>query len=106
MVTEKGIFGIDTKKPFALYGSFTGGPDSPVVLMLLIADEKAFLEQLAVYNIKAEKDGDVYKAADLPIPAPIPVTLYFRFTDGYAYITANEKGNIAPAKLPKPAAVG
>jgi hypothetical protein len=103
MVTEKGLFGIDVKKPFALYGTFTGGPDSPVVLMLPIADEKAFLEQLAVYNVKAEKDGDVYKAADLPIPSPVPVTLYFRFTDGYAYITANEKGNIAKAKLQKPA---
>src|SRR5262245_13362492 len=103
---DSGLAGIDMKRPFALYGDISPGlQDSPVVLLVPIADEKAFLSFLEGQNIKAEKDKDgVYTVDSIPM-VPVPVTAYFRFANKYAYITAMEKGNIAEKKLLKPETV-
>ncbi len=98
--------GIDVKRPFALYGDISPGlQDSPVVLLIPIADEKAFVGLLDGFGIKAEKDKDgVYTIDNIP-GAPIPVTVYFRFANKYAYVSVMEKGNIAEKKLLKPEVV-
>jgi hypothetical protein len=103
---DAGLGGIDMKRPFALYGDISPGlQDSPVVLLVPIADPKAFVSFLEGVNIKPEKGkDDVYTIDNIP-GAPIPVTVYFRFANKYAYITAMEKGNIAEKKLLKPEAV-
>ena len=101
-----GLGGIDQTRPFALYGDISPGlQDSPVVLLVPIADEKAFVAFLESVNVKAEKGkDDVYTIDTIP-GVPIPVTVYFRFVHKYAYITVMEKGNIADKKLLKPEAI-
>jgi len=100
---EKGLGGIDTKRPFALYGTFTPGvQDSPLVLLVPIADEKAFIDFLGNYNIKAEKDKDgVYTIDSIP-GVPIPISAYFRVENKYAYLTVMDKANIDKSKLLAP----
>jgi len=103
-VAQAFLGGIDTKRPIAMYGDVTAGlQDSPVVILIPISDEKAFLELLNdKAQIKPEKDKDgVYTIDNIP-NLPAPVTLYFRFAHKYAYITAMEKGNIELKKLLKP----
>src|SRR5579864_2619389 len=100
----KGSIGIDTERPFALYGSFDKDniQGSPTVLLIPIADEKAFVEFLGSRDIKAEKGKDgVYTIEQIPM-VPIPVTLYFRVENKYAYVTAIEKSNIDKSKLLAP----
>jgi hypothetical protein len=101
--SEQGLGGIDTTKPIGLYGRLTDDvQNSPIMVMLPIVDEKAFLQFLGNFEIKAEKDKDgVYTVENIP-NAPLPVTLYFRFANKYCYITINEKDNIAKSKLPDP----
>ena len=101
--SEQGLGGIDTKKPMGMYGRLTDDvQNSPLLVMLPIVDEKAFLQFLGNFEIKAEKDKDgVYTVENIP-NAPLPVTLYFRFANNYCYITINEKENIAKSKLPDP----
>ncbi|HEV3145219.1 MAG TPA: hypothetical protein VGZ47_15115 [Gemmataceae bacterium] len=101
---KEGFNGIDTKRPFAVYGSFD--PNNPlggtVVALIPIADEKAFVGLLGNYNVKAEKGSDgVYTVDNIP-GAPIPVSLYFRVENKYAYVTAMEKSNIDKNKLLAP----
>ncbi len=106
MVGKNGLEGIDTKKPLALYGRI--GPnvaDSEVVLMVPIADEKAFLALLERTEIKAEKNKDgVYTASGDKLKE-LKQTVYFRFANGYAYITFNDAGFIAKDKVLLPAQV-
>jgi hypothetical protein len=101
---EQGLGGIDTKRPFAFYGSFDKDnlQGSPAVLLIPIADEKAFVDFLGNYNIKADKGKDgVYTIDQIP-NVPIPVSLYFRVENKYAYVTAMEKSNIDKSKLLAP----
>ncbi len=103
---KEGLGGIDMKRPIGLYASITPGlQDSPVVILLPIASEKAFVEFLGNYEIKPKKGDDgVYTIENIP-NVPIPVALYFRFANKYAYVTAMEKGNIDKKKLLDPAKV-
>ena len=101
--TENGLGGIDTKRPLAAFVDISGGQlqPPPVVLLIPIADEKTFLDFLGNFQIKAEKGKDgVYTLSE--IPAPIPYTIYFRFAHKYAYVTLDDKENIAEKKIPKP----
>jgi hypothetical protein len=103
---DQGLGGIDMKRPIGLYGSFSENPEqSPVVILLPIADEKAFLQFLGNFEIKPEKGDDgIYTVGNIP-NVPIPLTLYFRFENKYAYITANDKANIDKKKLLAPSKV-
>src|SRR5438309_11048906 len=55
--------GIDSQRPFGLYGKLGpgGAEDSEAVLMLPVADEKAFLDTLEKLNLKAARgEGGLY----------------------------------------------
>src|SRR5262245_57417550 len=56
----KGLEGVDPKKPIGLYGTLgtKGLADSHGVLLLPIADEKAFLKMLENLDLKPEKGKD------------------------------------------------
>src|SRR6059058_3199935 len=59
---EKGIEGLDPKKPLGLYAYLgSAGIDSQVVLMLPIADQKAFLDRLDAFGIKAKENKGPYE---------------------------------------------
>jgi hypothetical protein len=101
---DKGLEGIDPKKPIGAYGwvgSF--GIDSKVVLLVPIADKKAFLDLLSdTLDVKPEKGDDgVYTMNVDKVPAPV----YFRFTDNYAYVTVRDKEVLDKDKLLAPALV-
>jgi hypothetical protein len=103
---KSALDGIDTKKPIAIYGNVGGGlADSQVVVMLPIADEKAFLGLLQRFQITAEKDRDgVYKVGNDALNSTNQ-NVYFRFANNYAYATLNDAKNIAKEKLLLPAQV-
>lgn len=101
---KTGVFGLDTQSPIGFYG--TVGPqgfDSSAVLMIPVADDKAFVGLLGLLGITPKRDDDVYsfEASIQGINAPV----YFRFANGYAYVTALSRGAIAPKALLAPAAV-
>jgi hypothetical protein len=105
-----GLYGIDVKRPIGLYATITAGlTDSSAVLLIPIANEKAFLEFLESPQLmlKPKKDDDgVYAIENLPIPnLPVAVPGFFRFENKYMYFTAMEKGNIDKKKLLDPAKV-
>jgi hypothetical protein len=102
-VGPKGLEGIDTRRPFGAYlrvGEDLN--DSAGVIMIPIADERAFLGLLENLNAKAEKGNDgLY---NLQIDA-VPVPVAFRFANKYAYVTAQNLGGIDKDKLLEPARV-
>ncbi len=101
---KKGIEGLDVKGPIGLYAILTPEvTSSPVVGLIPVADEETVLAALkarAMLEVKKGKDG-VYETT----PPNSPVTVFFRFANGYAYITANDAENIALKGLPKPDAI-
>jgi hypothetical protein len=99
----KGLAGVDTTKPMGLYGYLgPGGIDSQAVVLLPIADEKAFLDKLESFGLKAEKgEGDLWKLDFDKIPFPI----YFRFANEYVYVTVRDQEVLEKGKLLDPATV-
>jgi hypothetical protein len=97
MMGPKGLEGIDTKKPLGFYGTVgPNGIDSTGIVLVPIADEKAFLALLERLDLKTEKAaGGLYSFS----PPRVPVTVYFRFANGYLYGTAENKGAVAKEKL-------
>jgi hypothetical protein len=97
----KGLDGIDLKRPLGFYG--TVGPqgfDSSGVLMVPVADEKAFLALLDKLNLKPEKGKDglyTVQAENTLAPA-----VYFRFANDYAYATVLNESVIDRSALPSP----
>jgi hypothetical protein len=95
---DKGIEGIDIKRPFALCARLKPEvQQSPVVLLIPIADKESFLGLLknrANVEPKEEKGG-VYS---VPVPN-IPLPVYFRFAGNYLHATVNDPANIADAAL-------
>jgi hypothetical protein len=99
---DKGIEGLDPKKPLALYAYLGGaGIDSKVVLLLPIADQKAFLDRITLLGIKAKEEKGLYEFQ--PKGSPFPA--YFRFANGYVYGTVRDKDMLGEQKLLAPAAV-
>ena len=95
---KKGIEGIDPTKPIGMYGTVTKDViDSQVILMIPVADEKAFLDLLTgKLNLEPKKgDDDRY---ELKIPN-VPLPIYFRYTKGYVYATAGSSSNLDDKKL-------
>lgn len=101
-IGAKGFEGIDPKRPLGLYATLTGNLiDASAVVLVPIADEKTFLDLLERLDVKTEKskDGVYTVATGLPIP------VYFRFANKYAYVTARDKGALEKVKLLEPAKV-
>jgi hypothetical protein len=95
--------GIDIKRPIGLYGNIgPAGIDSTVVVLVPISNEKAVLEKLEGFNIKADKgtDGIYSLQADM---LPPQFQIFLKFADKYAYITAQDKTALDANKLLKPA---
>jgi hypothetical protein len=100
---EKGLEGIDNKKPIGAYGWVgKSGIDSEVVFLVPIADKKAFLDFIqTTFDVSPDKgDDDVYTVVE-----KVPTPVYFRFANDYAYITARDKDVLAKDKLLTPAVV-
>jgi hypothetical protein len=104
---DKGLEGIDNMKAIGAYGWIGGfGIDSRVVLLLPIADRKAFLDLLSnTLDAKPDKgEDDVYTLNADKVQAPI----YLRFAHDYAYVTVRDKdlldadGLLAPAVVLPP----
>ncbi len=97
--------GLDTKRPIGLYGMVTpAGVDSYVVLLIPVADEKAFVEKVKAlvggFGVKIDKGNDDVYTVTIPNS---PVEGYFAVADRYAYITARDKEPLAPARRLAPA---
>jgi hypothetical protein len=100
---EKGIEGIDTKRPMGLYGYLAGDLiNSKAVVLLPVADEEAFLALLKRLNLKPEKDKDGTYSAQLPKPN---IPAYFRFANKYVYLTARDKDILEEKRLLAPSDV-
>jgi len=99
---DKGLEGIDTKRPIGFYARISPKfQDSAAVVLIPVTDEATVLDYLKRLDIKAEKDNDIYKVG-------IPNTLfsaYFRFANKYLYITAAFPAMIAKANLLDPESV-
>jgi hypothetical protein len=101
MTGENGLGGIDLKRPLGVYGSIS--PDlvsSGGVVLVPIADEKTLIDFLEGYTIKAEKGDDgIYT---LKSSFPIPVPIFLRFANKYAYVTAQNKAALDKSRLLDP----
>ncbi len=101
---EKGIEGIDLKKPFVAYANIAAEIEkSEIVVMIPIADQDAFVGLLKgrlALEIKDEKNGLWSTQAPNNLG-----TVYFRFANKYVYATFQSKENVDEKKLPKPEAV-
>ncbi|MHB1425058.1 MAG: hypothetical protein ACYC3I_17950 [Gemmataceae bacterium] len=101
---DKGLEGIDTKKPIGVYGWVgASGFDSQIVLLVPIADKKAFLDLLEkTLEFKTDKDKDgVYTMMVDYSPFPI----HFRFANDYVYVTVRDKEVLDKDKLLAPSTV-
>ncbi len=101
---DKGLDGIDPKKPLAAYGSIGSvGIDSKAVLLLPIADKKAFVDLFTNrFDVKPDKgEDDVYTLRIDKVPEPV----YFRFAHDYVYITVRDKDALDKDKLLAPSVV-
>jgi hypothetical protein len=102
----QGLAGVDMKKPIGLYATVAAKlPESQVVVLLPISDEKKFLAFLQERDFKAEKGADGAYTLNID---NVPVPLLFRFANGYLYATAKASENVrlpAANRLPKPATV-
>lgn len=95
------LAGFDTRKPFGLYAVLTQVPtDSPVVLLLPVADQDAVLTLLKQQlGLDPKKGEDGIYSVSVP---NVPRTVYFRFANKYAYVTAVNKDALATDKLVAP----
>lgn len=100
-----GLEGIDTTRAVVGYVVVTPNVvDSPVVLVLPIADEKAFLKLLtdrAGLDPKKNDDG-TYRVT---VPNA-PDTVYFRFANKSVYATTKSTKALEPTELVDPAKIG
>lgn len=89
MIGPKGLDGIDTKRPFGLYGSVgPNGIDSNGVVLVPIADQKAFLSFLDRLNLNPKElkgQNGLYRFT----PPNSQVDAYFRFANDYVYVSAH-----------------
>jgi hypothetical protein len=86
---DKGIEGIDPKKPFGVYATLVADvANSPAIVMIPIADQKRFLAMLKDrLSVEPEKaDGGTLKAA-----LPLVNEVYFKFANGYLYAARDAK---------------
>jgi hypothetical protein len=101
-IDEHGLEGIDTKRPLGIYNRDLF--DLPPVFMVPIADEKTFLKLLKNFRLKATKDDKGIYTVPIDF-LRVEIEAYFRLANGYAYITAQNAGALADARLLPPAAL-
>jgi hypothetical protein len=91
MAGKKGVIeGIDITKPIGFYATMTPAViDSPMVVLVPVGDEKAFLNLLTgKLNLAPEKgENDIYS---VNVPS-VPPKVYFKFHKGYVCITVHNK---------------
>jgi hypothetical protein len=92
LANDKGLEGIDIKRPFAIYGNLTADVTKSLgVLLIPIADQESFLGLLKNrLHLEPKEENGVYRV-QLP---NVPVPAYFRFARGYLHATA-----LTPAPL-------
>ncbi|VTS04274.1 hypothetical protein [Tuwongella immobilis] len=96
--TEKGIYGIDTSRPIGFAASISENPtESPILVMLPVADEESVLGLLKQFRLEAKKNDDGTYVLSIP---NVPVGVYFTFAQKYLVVTALEAGNLSAKKLP------
>lgn len=94
---------VDTSRPWGAYAAVGDDlSDVAVVGLVPVAGEKEFQELLERYNLKAEKGDDGISTLNLPL---VPVPIYFRVQDHYAYVTARTKGPLAKDRLLDPSKI-
>jgi hypothetical protein len=100
MTGENGLGGIDLKRPLGVYGSIS--PDlvsSGGVVLVPIVNEQALIDFLEGFTIKADKGDDgIYALKHQLLPLPI----FLRFANKYAYVTAQNKSALDKSKLLDP----
>ncbi len=95
--------GIDTKKPIGAYVFIAADvTESTAVGMLPVADEKTLLAMVGKYEVKADKIEDNFYSLAIP---DMPLPMFVRFANGYAYVTALHKEALAIEKLLPPARI-
>ncbi len=101
---EKGVIeGVNLKKPLGAYAVFSPGMvDSQFVVMLPVADEKAFVNLLKNrLSIEAKDEGDGLYSFTMP---KVPTPFFFRLHEGYACVTVLDPKHIEPKSLLAPEA--
>jgi hypothetical protein len=101
---NQNLEGIDTKKPIGLYGKLAPNPvESEVILLVPVADEKALLNYLtrAGVEVKQQQSG-AYK---FTAPDEKKTSGFFRFANGYAYVTVQDEKLLDKDRLLQPGAV-
>jgi hypothetical protein len=97
--------GLDTSRPIAIYAIVGGGGlDSKGVVMLPIADEKAFMDMLTDlvgrFGVAGKKDDEGVHQFAIP---GAPVNVFIRCANGYAYCAAGlDRSAIDPGNLLSP----
>jgi hypothetical protein len=96
----KGLSGLDKSRSMGLYAWPQADlAASPVVVLLPITDEEAFLDLLARAKVKVEKGDDGVHTLTVP---QVPFAVYLRFANRYAYIAFPDKSAVAKEKLLEP----
>ncbi len=99
-IGEKGLEGIDPKRPFGGYARIGQEiNDVAGVVMVPIADEKAFLGLLDNLNFKVTKDKKGIYSFN---PGLERLDISFRFANKYAYVTAINVSALEPGNLVAP----
>jgi hypothetical protein len=98
--------GIDTTKPFGLYGSITGDKveSSDFIFVVPITNAKNLQATFDKLEIKVKDEGGGISSFKGKEPlASANETVYYRIANGHAYLTTGDRAQLAPAKLRKPA---
>jgi hypothetical protein len=93
---------MDLNRPLGIYACLSEDiVSSSVALLLPVADEKAFLAMLSRYEFQAKPEpDDIYTVTTTNTSVTVP--LYLRFANGYAYVTVQNRSNLAPERLVDP----
>lgn len=102
MAGKKGVIeGIDITKPIGFYATMTPAVvDSPMVVLVPVGDETAFLNLLkSKLNLAPEKgEDDVYTV----VVPNVPPKVYFKFHKGYVCVAVHSKAALDEKSLLDP----
>ncbi len=98
---KQGLEGVDLTKPVGGYVIVAENvADSPIVLMVPVASEEAFLGLLTDRaNLNPKKEDDGTYSMEVP---DFPASVHLRFANGYAYLGVRSAAGIAKDKLLSP----
>ncbi len=102
---EKGKEAIDPTLPIGFYAAVSEDfLNSNGALMLPVANEKSLVEFLERFGGQAKKGDDgIYTLTHPGVPVPVPI--YMRVENKYAYVTAQNKASLKKENLLDPAQV-